>query len=167
MRSSCPGRPAWLVALGSLLLVLRLAFADDGVGVVGIWKLVSYEVEFQSTGKKDPIFGEKPTGYVVFTPEQRVFILLTAEGRKPAKTDEERAELLMNLLAFTGRYRLEEGKWITSVDVAWSPAWVGTEQVYSYKVNADRLQVLTQWRVMTNWPNKDIVRTIITFERAK
>jgi len=72
--------------------------------------------------------GKHPSGYVIFTPEARVFFVLTGEGRKPAKTAEEKAELLNSLVAYTGTYRVEGDNWITSVEVAWNPAWVGTEQ---------------------------------------
>ena len=111
--------------------------------------------------------GQKPTGYVIFTAEGRVFFVLTGEGRKPGKTDQERATLLGSLVAYTGTYRLEGDKWITSVEVAWNPEWVGTEQSRSYKVDGDRLQVLTPWRVMPNWPEKGMTRSIVTFERSR
>jgi hypothetical protein len=64
--------------------------------------LVSYVVEVQTTGQKLPVMGEKPTGYVSFLPEGRVFFLLTGEGREPAKTDQARADLLNALVAYTG-----------------------------------------------------------------
>ena len=38
--------------------------------------------------------GDKPTGYATSLPEGRVYFVLTGEGRKAAKTDVERAELL-------------------------------------------------------------------------
>jgi hypothetical protein len=148
-----------------LVFALRPALADDGV--VGIWRLVSYDVEVQASGQKEPAFGRNPSGYVTFTPEGRVFFVLTADGRKPAKTVQERAELLNTLIAYTGRYRLEDGKWITSVDVAWNPEWIGTEQARQYKVEGNRLQVLTPWRVMPNWADRGMTRSIVTFERVK
>ena len=47
--------------------------------------------------------------------------VLTGEGRKAAKTIQDRAELLNSLVAYTGMYRVEGDKWITKVDVAWNP----------------------------------------------
>ena len=111
--------------------------------------------------------GQKPTGYATFTPEGRVFFVLTGEGRKAAKTIQDRAELLGSLVAYTGVYRLEGDKWITKVDVAWNPEWVGTEQARVFKVEGERLQVVTPWRVMPNWPEKGMQRSLVTFERAK
>jgi len=157
----------WFAGLAWLLLAACTGLADGSASVVGTWKLVSYDVEVQATGQKEPVFGANPTGYVTFLPEGRVFFVLTADGRKPAKTAEQRAELLGTLIAYTGRYRVEDGKWITSVDVAWNPEWVGTEQARQYKVAGGRLQVLTPWRIMPNWPDKGMTRSIVTFERVK
>lgn len=151
----------------AICVVAQPSFADDRSKVLGIWKLVSYEVETQATGQKGPVMGEHPTGYVAFLPEGRVFFVLTGEARKPAKTDQERADLLNTLVAYSGTYDVEGDKWITKVDVAWNPAWVGTKQVRFFKVDGDRLEVVTPWRVMPNWPDKGMTRSIVTFERAK
>ena len=148
-------------------VVSTASFAEEPNKVTGTWKLISYEVEIQATGQKGPVMGDKPTGYATFTPEGRIFFVLTGEGRKPAKTDHERAELLNTLVAYSGTYRLEGDKWTTKVDVAWNPEWVGTEQVRSFRVDGERLVVLTPWRVMPNWTDKGMTRSIVTFERAK
>ena len=157
----------WLAALVWVLMIIQPGFADDGPKVAGVWKLVSYEIEVQATGQWEPVMGKNPTGYVIFTTEMRVWFVLTGEGRKPAKTVEERAELLNTLVAYTGTYRIEGDTWITKVEVAWNPEWVGTEQKRFFKVEGDRLQVLTPWRVMPNWADRGMTRSIITFERVK
>lgn len=148
-------------------LVARPVFAQQSNPVVGTWKLVSYEVEVQATGQKLPVMGEKPTGYVSFLPEGRVFFVLTGEARKSAKTDQDRAELLNTLVAYTGTYSLAGDTWTTNVDVAWNPEWVGTKQVRSFKLEGDRLLVMTPWRIMPNWADKGMTRSLITFERSR
>jgi len=148
-------------------LAAQPSFGDEGNKVLGTWKLVSYEVEVQATGQKLPLMGEKPTGYTIFSPEGRVFFVLTGEGRKAAKTDQERAELLNTLVAYTGIYRIEGDKWATKVDVAWNPEWVGTEQVRTFRLDGERLSVLTPWRMMPNWADKGMTRSVVTFERSK
>jgi hypothetical protein len=157
----------WLVVLVLLGTAVQPSFADDRAQVHGAWRLVSYDVEVQATSETFPPMGKNPTGYVIFTPEARVWFVLTADGRKPGTTAEDKAALLDSLIAYTGTYRVEGDKWITSVEVAWNPAWVGTEQSRSFKVEGDRLKVLTPWRTMPNWPDKGMTRSIITFERAK
>ena len=42
-------------------LIGQASFAADGDKLVGTWKLVSYEVEAQTTGQKGPVMGDKPT----------------------------------------------------------------------------------------------------------
>lgn len=143
------------------------SFAADGDKVLGIWKLVSNEVEVQTTGEKGPAMGANPTGYVAFMPEGRVFFVLTADGRKPAKTDQDRVGLLNTLVAYTGTYRVAGDQWTTTVEVAWNPEWVGTEQTRLFKVDGDRLEVSTPWRVMPNLASKGMTRSVLTFSRAK
>jgi hypothetical protein len=149
---------AWLVAQPS--------FAANNDKIVGTWKLVSYEVEVQTTGQKGPVMGDHPTGFATLA-EGRVFFVLTGEARKPAKTDQERAELLNTLVAYSGTYRVEGDTWTTNVEVAWNPEWVGTKQVRNFTLSGERLVVLTPWRVMPNWADKGMTRSIVTFERGK
>lgn len=160
-------RVAWLIVLVWFAISLKPGFADDRAQVVGVWRLLSNEVEIQSTGQKEFPMGKTPTGYATFTAEGRVFFVLTGEGRKPAKTDRERAALLGSLVAYTGTYRLEGDKWITRVEVGWNPEWVGTEQTRSFRIDGDRLQVITPWQIMPNWPEKGMTRSTLTFERSK
>jgi hypothetical protein len=156
-----------LVVLAWLFIAAQTSFADERAQVQGVWKLVSYEVEVQATGEKTNPMGKNPSGYVIFTPEGRAMFVFTGESRKPAKTDSERASLLSSLIAYTGTYRIEGDKWITKIEVAWNPEWVGTEQTRSFKVIGDRLQVLTPWRIMPNWADKGMQRSIIQFDRSK
>ena len=135
--------------------------------VHGVWQLLTYLVEVKESGETFPPMGEKPTGYVIFTPEGRLSFTLSAEGRQPATTDQERAALLNSVIAYTGSYRLEGDRWITQVDVAWNPEWVGTEQTRYFRVEADRLTVTTPWRVMPNWPEKGLTRSIVCFQRCR
>ena len=156
-----------LIVAGGMLSSAQSGIADDREKVIGFWKLMSYVVEVQATGQFEPVMGQHPTGYANFSPEGRVMFILTGEGRKPAKTAEERGDLLSTLVAYTGTYRIEGDRWITKVDVAWNPDWVGTEQARNFKIEGERLQVLTPWRVMPNWPEKGLQRSIVTFERSK
>ena len=161
-------RTGYAVALAIILggFQTQSSFGDDG-RIVGTWKLVSYVVEVQATGEKLPVMGEKPSGYVAFLPEGRVFFVLTGEGRQPPRTHQDRAQLLDTLVAYTGTYSADGNTWTTNVDVAWNPEWVGTRQVRSFRLEGDRLEVLTPWRTMPNWPGKGMTRSIVSFERAK
>ncbi|TYL83656.1 lipocalin-like domain-containing protein [Bradyrhizobium rifense] len=56
-----------LVAFVGYLIAAYPSFAEDREKVIGIWKLVSQEIEIQATGQKEPVFGHSPTGYAIFT----------------------------------------------------------------------------------------------------
>ena len=135
--------------------------------VHGVWSLVSYLVEVKDSDETFPPMGDHPTGYVICTPEGRLAFTLSAEGRQAAESDEDRAELLSSMIAYTGTYRLEDDRWITQVDVAWNPEWVGTEQTRFFRIDDDLLTVTTPWRVMPNWPEKGLTRSIVCFRRCR
>jgi hypothetical protein len=154
----------WLVIVALFLIAVQPSFAEDRTKILGIWQLVSFEMEFQATGEREHIRGKNPTGYIIFTPEGRMMVVLTDEGRKAPKTDQDRADLFKSVIAYTGMYRIEGDKWITKVDVSRNPAWVGTEQARFFRVDGDRLQEITQWMAR---PEKGMARVILTWERAK
>lgn len=157
-----------------VLLVVLLAlgaqpsFAQDREKLVGTWKLLSIVGEFQDKPGEytSGIYGANPTGYLMITPGGRMMVVLEGEGRTPAKTEEERAVLYRSMAAYTGMYRVEEGKYITTVDVSWNPAWNGTEQVRTYTVDGDRLALQTQWAPSVATPGKTS-RAVFTWERAQ
>jgi Lipocalin-like domain len=141
--------------------------ADNQTKVIGIWKLVSYEAEYQATGEREPVLGKNWTGYIIFTPEGRMMVAMTSEGRQAPKIDQDRAELLKSMVAYSGMYRLEGDKFITKVDVSWNPAWVGTEQVRFFRFEGGRLQITTAWLQAVNRPERGMARGFLTWERAK
>ena len=157
----------WLVAFVLLVFVAQPSSADDRAKIQGIWQLVSFEVEFQATGERQNFMGKNPTGYIIFTPEGRMTVIITKEGRKPATTGLDRADLLKSLVAYTGLYRVESDKWITKVDVSANPAWVGTEQTRSFKINGNRLQESTALMKYAAQPEKGMVRYVLTYKKAK
>jgi hypothetical protein len=145
-------------------MAVQPSFADDRTPIVGIWRLVSFEREYQATGEREYPMGKTPTGYILFLPEGRMAVVITGEGRKAPTTDQDRAGLFNSLVAYTGGYRVDGDKWITTVDVSANPAWVGTEQTRSFRVTGDRLQEMTAWAAR---PDNRMARAVITYERAK
>ena len=97
--------------------------------------------EDQATKERTPVYGEHPKGIQIATPEGRWLALMTAENRPVPKTDEERAQALKTMIAYTGRYRVENGKVITKVEAAWNEAWVGGEQVRAIRFEGDKLYI--------------------------
>ena len=157
-------RFSWLALAPVLLVVTAASFAAERDIVVGSWRLVSFEREYQGTGEREYPMGRTPTGYIHFLPDGRMAVLITGEGRKAPATDQDRASLFNSLVAYTGPYRVDGDKWITTVDVSANPTWVGTEQTRSFRVSGDRLEELTAWAAR---PDNRVARAILTYERAK
>jgi hypothetical protein len=154
----------WFVIVALLLITIQPGLADDRAPIVGIWRLVSFEREYQATGEREYPMGKTPTGYILFLSEGRMVVVITGEGRKAPTTDQDRVGLFNSLVTYTGGYRVDGDKWITKVDVSANPAWVGTEQTRSFRMTGDRLQEITAWAAR---PDNRMARAVITYERAK
>lgn len=139
---------------------------ENQQALIGIWKLFSYEVEVQETGEFFYPLGKNPTGFICITENNHVMVTLTGEGRKAASNDGDSTELLNSLVSYAGTYRIEGNEWITSVQVAWKPDWVNTEQRRQFEIKDNRLRVLTTWRIMPNWADKGLQRSILTFVKT-
>jgi hypothetical protein len=135
--------------------------------LIGIWSLQKYLVEIQSTGQKNYPMGMNPTGYAAFFDTGKVMVTLTGETRMPAQNDSECASLMKTLVAYAGSYRVEGEEWVTTVEVAWNPEWVGTEQRRFFVISGDNINVTTAWRVMPNWQDMGMQRSILTFTRVR
>ena len=98
-------------------------------------------VEVKSNGLMFNPMGQKPNGHVIFTPEGRVSFTLTAENRQAPESVQDRADLFNSMIAYTGTYQLNGNQWVTRVDAAWNPQWVGTEQTRYFLIEGDKLVV--------------------------
>jgi hypothetical protein len=134
--------------------------------IVGTWTLVSVVYEDQITKERTPVLGEKPRGRQIATADGRWLALVTAENRPVPKTDEERATALKTMIAYTGRYRVENGKVVTKVEAAWNEAWVGGEQTRFIRFEGDRLFIESPPMPHPNVNNK-VVKVIVIWDREK
>jgi hypothetical protein len=134
--------------------------------IVGTWTLVSVVYEDQTSKQRTPIYGEHPKGIQIATAEGRWLALMTGEGRGVPKTGEECAQAFRTMIAYTGRYRVEDGKVITKVEAAWNEAWVGTEQVRHIRFDGDRLYIESPPMPHPNIDGKT-VRVIVIWQREK
>ena len=154
----------WIAAVVLVSLMAQPCLAADPTSIVGTWRLVSFEREYQAGGEREYPMGKAPTGYILVLPAGRMTVVITGEGRTAPTTDQDRAGLYNTLVAYTGRYRVDGDKWITTLDVSANPAWVGTEQTRSFRVDGNRLQEMTAWAPR---PDNRMARAVITYERAK
>ena len=80
------------------------ALAGEADGLVGVWKLLSWQVIVDDEPPID-VFGPHPKGHLVLTREGRGIVLTTAENRKSGMGDAERAALHKSMLAYSDKYR--------------------------------------------------------------
>ena len=132
--------------------------------IVGTWTLVSVVYEDVATAERMPVYGAHPRGIQIATPQGRWLALMTAERRPIPRTDAERAQALTSMIAYTGRYRIENGQVITKVEAAWNEAWVGTEQVRAIRFDGDRLDIESPPMPHPNISGKT-VRVIVVWRR--
>ncbi len=132
--------------------------------IVGTWKLRSVNYEDVASKAQTPVYGEHPKGVQIATPHGRWLALMTGEGRTVPKTDAERAAALTSMVAYTGRYRVENGQVITKVEAAWNEGWVGGEQVRNIRFDGDRLHIESPPMPHPNIRDQT-VRVIVVWER--
>ena len=111
--------------------------------VHGTWKLVSWITEVIETKERHKFFGDAPGGFIHFTKEGRVFAILAADGRKPVATEADQVSAFASLVAYTGRYRVDGDRLITTVDISADPALVGTDLIRRFKCDGDALEIVT------------------------
>jgi hypothetical protein len=135
--------------------------------LIGIWRLVSFDAEDQQSGERKPYLGDAPpSGYMILSPEDRLMVLAVGGLREPGQTVEKQSALFRTMLSYTGLYRVEGDKFITTVDVSWNESWTGTDQVRFYRLDGGRLHIVSAWVPNPINPER-IVRGVLSWERVK
>jgi hypothetical protein len=104
---------------------------------IGLWRLISARLEDLESGAVEDGYGPNPLGYLLVAPGGRLISFLTS--KEPTGYDP--AALFNSMMAYSGTYRIDGDRWITDVDIAWFPAWVGTQQERTFSLTGDDLQV--------------------------
>jgi hypothetical protein len=151
--------------LAIFLAISNPAFAADSDGLIGNWKLISWQVIVENEPPQN-VFGPNPKGYLILTSEGRGMALTTADNRKCGMGDAERASLHKSMLAYTGKYRIEGSDFITVVDISWNEDWNGTEQRRHFRLEGDKLFIESEPAPSIVFPGKIDFRRIV-WEREK
>ncbi len=113
------------------------------VDLVGTWRLKSAYFVGQRSGDRLDFLGTEPFGYAVFEPNGRVISLLTSGRPTRAASAADPAALHRSMVSYTGRWSIDGDQFVTQVDGAWDPSWVGTEQVRYFTFDGHTLSVRT------------------------
>jgi hypothetical protein len=111
--------------------------------IVGVWKVVELSRHEIASGKVDKPYGEKPTGFYIYTRGKRFTWTLVAENRKSpagsAPTDAERVELFKTMSFGTGTYKVEGDTVFTSYDSSFIQSWTGTQRSSAPQIEGNKM----------------------------
>jgi hypothetical protein len=106
------------------------------------------------TGERIELLGSKQEGLMVFIPGGRIMFLIAKSNRQPPTDDVERATSFNDMAAYTGLVCADgPGRFITTVDLAWNPAWKG-EQLRLYTISGNRLEIRTPEQTHPLFPDR-------------
>lgn len=115
--------------------------------LVGVWKLMSSQATVTHEESSKVYTTKNPKGYLIVTPWDRMMtVSIGGEGdrKKVPESEADFSELWKSMMAYTGKYRVEGDDLITIVDVSWYELWTGSEQRRRYKVEDDKLTIITK-----------------------
>ena len=138
---------SWLFAVCACAAAFpSLGIAQSKDNLVGTWKLVSVLSRTDKGDINKDAHGTNPVGFLTYTPEGRVSVVIAEDGRKPLSVAdrvsapiEERAQAYSTFHACAGHYTFTGDKVIHHVEVASLPNEVNTDQVRLVKLQGDRL----------------------------
>jgi hypothetical protein len=125
--------------------------------LVGSWRLLWLRMELEDTGEITEPWGTQPQGWLVLTPEGRLITVTTAGHRLPPTTDAEAAAQLLSMVCYSGKTRMDgNARFVTEVDVAWHPAWLGTKQARNFTLEGEVLSIHTDVVVHPAYPGRSV-----------
>lgn len=118
----------------------------DAHDLIGAWRLISWEIDFEGLDQPARPFGEHPVGWLLYSADGAMSAQLMSHGRPGLGgrsirklSPEERLDVLETFFAYAGRYRIEDDVIIHEVDVALNPDFIGQDQHRKAELDGDRL----------------------------
>jgi hypothetical protein len=115
--------------------------------LLGSWRMTSWTIEVLETGEVKDALGKNPRGYINYSPDGRVMVLVLHKDRPMPKAlvpmPEEKISLYDTMIAYAGTYSVENDRIIHQVDMSWNKAWEGTKQIRFIKMDGRTLTYKT------------------------
>ena len=126
----------------------------------GSWRVVGAKGLMEDADGTRTEMEAAQEGVLIFTPEHRMIAFVLHPGRKPANSDEERVELFKSMVTYTGRFRLEPGKYLFDID--WSSTALNQDetQVRHYAIDGDSLAITVPLHRNIHDPTKKNANTL-------
>jgi hypothetical protein len=142
-----------------------MSSGDDPL--VGTWKLRSSTLKDAESGEESHTFGLHPTGFLNYSPDGRVMVVMVGDNRKPpsgsAPTDAEMIAWFKSTLAYAGRYTVEGNQVPHHVEASLDPLRAGATLVRSFSLEG---KVLTLTAMPTRyWMNGRVSVLTIVWEK--
>lgn len=141
-------------SFGLLAAARNVAPADAAEGIVGAWRLVSFDVDEGKSSEK-PRFGPDPVGYLIYSADARMAAVLAGTHRSeltpnsppchPEIAEGQRGydDPLLNSLAYAGRYEVRGDRVFHHVEVSMFTNLMGTTLERQFQLNGDTLTIRT------------------------
>lgn len=121
----------------------------DRDALVGTWTLASWEV-VDSTGAVDRPFGEKPIGYIIYSPEGYMAVAFMPPGRLLfgaadilGGTPDEKCAAIGTYISYCGRYEVVGDRVCHHIQLSLFPNWTGVTQERIVSLSGDTLRIST------------------------
>ena len=116
--------------------------------LIGAWRLVTYEAH--AGDEVSYPLGEDASGFIMYTPDGYMAVLLMAAGRTNfasddilGGTDEEKLAAAGTFISYGGAYEFLGDRVVHRIETAFYPNRVGTEQVRYIHLEGDELLLTT------------------------
>ncbi len=129
--------------------------------------MISWTTKVVATGEKRDALGPNPRGFIVYTPERVMVLVLKNDRKRPLElppANDEKIELFDTMFAYSGNYTVELDRVIHHLDMSWNEAWSGTDQVRFCTIEGNILTFTTA-PARNPLDGREVVHEVI-FERA-
>jgi hypothetical protein len=127
------------------------------VDLAGTWRLTSAYFVAPETGDRLDVLGAEPFGYAMFESSGRMMSILTSGAGTRASSVGDPAALHRSMVAYTGRWSIEDDTFVVLVDGAWDPSWVGTRQVRYFTFDGRTLSIRTAPVDHPSFPGQKVI----------
>lgn len=132
--------------------------------LLGTWKLISMKSE-STSGEVIYPFGQDPVGYITFTDDNFVFLIVTTSDRpnfeKPDRLGaslEEKARALDTCSAYSGSYSVDGDLLYMNILCGSFPNWVGKVQKRHCAFEGNKFIATTEPRISGG---KEVIVTVV------
>jgi hypothetical protein len=138
------------LSLGASASAKDEAASSDAQRLLGTWKLISYVGREVASGVESNVMGPRPSGYINYGADGRMIVLIVGSDRKKPvgniATQVEAENLIRSMLAYAGTYTVDSRAKTVShhVEISGDQSRAGTDQIRTYKLDGDRLTLITQ-----------------------